>query len=110
MSCILLFTIEPIVGGQRLNTNPPDTGVYRIWYEGQKSILAYIGESSNISSRLYNHKQTFGEGALFAYTEQSDLDASHKRQEIEADLIGAYYLEVGKAPLVQFGHTQNVPS
>jgi hypothetical protein len=68
-----------------------------------------IGESSNISSRLYNHEQTFGEDACFAYAERSDLDASHKRREIETDLIGAYYLDVGEAPLAQFGHTENIP-
>jgi len=45
---------------QRLNPNPPDTGVCRIQYEGQASTVAYIGESSNVPSRLYNHKQTFG--------------------------------------------------
>jgi hypothetical protein len=71
--------------------------------------LAYIGESSNIPSRLYNHEQTFGEDALFACAERSDLDTSHKRKEIETDLIGAYYLEVGEAPLVQFGHKENLP-
>lgn len=100
---------EPYRFEQRLNADPPDTGVYRIWYEGQDSTLAYIGESSNIASRLYSHEQTFGENALFAYAERSDLNASHKRQEIETDLIGAYYLEVGEAPLVQFGYTENIP-
>jgi hypothetical protein len=100
---------EPYRLEERLDADPPDTGVYRIWYEGQASTLAYIGESSNIPSRLYNHEQTFGKNALFAYADRSDLDASHKRQEIETDLIGAYYLEVGKVPLAQFGHTENVP-
>jgi hypothetical protein len=95
---------------ERLDANLPDTGVYRIWYEGQDSTLAYIGESSNIASRLYNHERTFGEEALFAYAERSDLNGSHKRKEIETDLIGVYYLEVGEAPLAQFGHTENVPS
>ena len=100
---------EPYRLAERLDAAPPDTGVYRIWYEGQDSTLAYIGESSNISSRLYSHEQTYGEDALFAYAKRSDLDASHKREEIETDLIGAYYLEVGEAPLAQFGHTENVP-
>jgi hypothetical protein len=100
---------EPYRLEDRLDANPPDTGVYRIWYEEDDSLLAYIGESSNISSRLYNHEQTFGEGALFAYAERGDLDASHKRKEIETDLVGAYYLQVGEAPLAQFGHTEKVP-
>jgi hypothetical protein len=77
----------------------PQMRVYRIWYEGHESTLAYIGESSNIASRLYNHEQTFGENALFAYAERSDLDASHKREEIETDIIGAYYLEVCRCVL-----------
>ena len=80
-----------------------------IWYEEQDSTLAYIGESSNIASRLYNHEETFGEDAFFSYAERSDLDASHKRKEIETDLIGAYYLAVGEAPLAQFGDTECVP-
>lgn len=93
---------------ERLDADPPDTG-YRIWYEEQESTLAYIGESSNIASRLYNREQTLGEDALFAYAERSDLGASHKREEIETDLIGAYYLEIEEAPLAQFGYTENVP-
>jgi hypothetical protein len=100
---------EPYRLAERLNTDPPNTGIYRIWYEGQESTVAYIGESGNISSRLYNHEQTFGEKALFAYAERSDLNASHKREEIETDLIGTYYLEFGEAPLAQFGHTENLP-
>ena len=94
---------------ERLNADPPDTGVYRIWYEGSGSPLAYIGESSNISSRLYSHEQTYGEDALFAYAERTGIDASDKREEIETDLLGAYYLEVGEAPLAQFGYTEQVP-
>lgn len=70
---------EPYSLEQRLEADPPHTGVYRIWYEEQESALTYIGESSNTSSRLYNHEQTFGGDALFAYAERSDLDASHKR-------------------------------
>ena len=41
---------------ERLDANPPDTGVYRIWYKRQDSTLAYIGESSNIASRLHNRE------------------------------------------------------
>jgi ribonuclease HI len=38
---------EPYRLTERLDANPPDTGVYRIWYEGKDSTLAYIGESTN---------------------------------------------------------------
>jgi len=87
---------EPYRFAERLEAGPPDTGLYRIWYEEQDSVLAYIGESSNILLHLRDHEKTFGEDALFAYAEWSGLDASHKREEIETDLIGAYYLVVGE--------------
>jgi hypothetical protein len=48
--------------------------------------------------------------ALLIYFDISQtLDASHKRQEAETDLIGAYYLEVGEAPLAQFGYRDDLP-
>jgi hypothetical protein len=62
----------------------------------------------NIPSCLYKHEQNFGQDALFAYAERSDLGASHKREEIKTDLIGAYHLAVEEAPLAQFGHRENV--
>lgn len=51
----------------------------------------------------------FGENVLFAYVKRGDLNASHKRKEIETDPIGEYYLEVGEAPSVQYGYTENSP-
>ncbi len=100
---------EPYRLEQRLEANPPDTGLYRIWYDEHESRLAYIGESSNIPSRLYNHEDTYGGEALFAYARRTELDAPHKRKEVETDCLGAYYLAVGEAPLSQFGHTDSVP-
>jgi hypothetical protein len=35
-----------------------------------------------------------------------DIDASQKWKK--TDLIGAYYIEVGEAPLAQFGNTENI--
>ena len=94
---------------QRLDAAPPNNGLYRIWYDYSNLPLAYIGESSALPSRLYTHESVFGGDAQFAYVERSDLDAAHKRKEIETDLLGAYYLATGVAPLAQFGHTENVP-
>lgn len=37
-----------------------------------------------------------------------DLDAAYKRTEIEIDLIGAYYLTEGIAPIAQFGHEERL--
>lgn len=88
---------------QRLDVNPPDNGLYRIWHGNNAPPLTYIGESSNISSRLYNHEQVYGGDALFSYVERIDLDASHKRSEIETDLIGAHFLAVNEPPAAQFG-------
>ena len=98
---------EPNRLAERLDADPPDMGLYRIWYEGQEPELSYIGKSGNTASRLYNHEQTFGEDALFSYAERGDLNGSHKRKEVETDLTGAYYLAVGEA-LLQFGQTENI--
>jgi hypothetical protein len=93
----------------RIEADPPDEGLYRIWDEDATAPLAYIGESSNISSRLYKHENTYGGDALFAFATREDLDAAHKRSEVETDLIGAYYLSTGEAPLAQYGYTEALP-
>lgn len=72
--------------------------------------MAYVGESSNVPRRLYNHQQTFGDHALFAYAEDTTLNAAHKRVEVETDLIGAHHLAHGSPPLAQFGHDENLPN
>lgn len=93
----------------RLAANPPKNGLYRIWYEDSPLPLAYLGQSKNIPSRLYEHEATFGENTLFAYSEQANLVASHRREEIERDLIGAHYLGQNTTPLAQFGYTERLP-
>jgi hypothetical protein len=95
---------DPYPLADRLDASPPRNGLYRIWYEGEVPPLAYIGESSNIPSRLYNHQQTFGGDALFATVDRPDLDARHKRQEIETELIGTHYIQHDRTPLAQFGY------
>lgn len=99
---------EPYRLADRLDADPPDVGLYRIWYEGDTPPLAYIGESSNISRRLYKHETTYGEDALFAYASRPDLDAPHKREEAECDLIGAHYIAHRDPPRSQFGYTERV--
>lgn len=94
---------------QRKDVSPPDSGVYRIWYDGQAPPLAYVGESSNLSSRFYTHEKNYGSDALFSFVRRTDLDAQHKRREIETDLIGAHYLECGCPPLTQYGRKEAVP-
>jgi hypothetical protein len=94
---------EPHRLADRLDAEPPDVGLYRIWFEGDAPPLAYIGESSNISRRLYKHESTYGGDVLFAYASRPDLDAQHKREEAECDLIGAHYVAYEDSPQAQFG-------
>lgn len=87
----------------RLDVSPPDTGLYRIWHDDQAPTLAYVGESSNLPRRLYNHENDFGGDALASLVPRPDLDAQHKRLEIETELIGAHYLAHDQPPVEQFG-------
>lgn len=89
----------------RLDANPPDVGLYRLWDSGRVPPLTYIGESSNISRRLYTHEDTYGPEVLFSYTARPDLDDQNKREEAEIDLIGGHYISTGYSPLAQFGST-----
>jgi hypothetical protein len=99
---------EPYRLADRLDADPPNIGLYRIWFEGDAPPLAYIGESSNISRRLYKYESTYGGDALFAYASRPDLDAQHKREEAECDLIGAHYLGHGHPPKAQFGFSERI--
>lgn len=94
---------EPFRLRDRLDVSPPDTGLYRIWHDDQITTLVYIGESSRLPRRLYNHEKDFGGGALESFVARPDLDAQHKRLEIETELIGAHYLAHDQPPTGQFG-------
>lgn len=89
---------------ERLDADPPDLGLYRIWFPDQSPPLVYIGMSSNISRRLYKHEKTYGGDALFAYAGRPDLEYAHQRGEAETDLIGAHYIAHGHPPQAQFGY------
>lgn len=86
----------------RLSVSPPDTGLYRIWRENKAPPLVYIGESSSISRRLYNHEDEFGADAFCSFVARPDLDAQHKRLEIETELLGAHFHAHGQPPAEQF--------
>jgi excinuclease UvrABC nuclease subunit len=77
---------EPFRLRERLDVSPPATGLYRIWRDG--SPLTYIGESSDLPDRLYSHDKEYGSDALVSYADRPDLNAQHKRLEIETELIG----------------------
>lgn len=93
---------EPFRLRDRLDISPPDTGLYRIWHNDQAPPLAYLGESSSLPRRLYNHEKDFGGDALASFVARPELDAPHKRLEIETELIGAHYLAHDQPPTEQF--------
>jgi hypothetical protein len=99
---------EPYRLADRLDADPPDVGLYRIWYEEDSPPLAYIGETSDFTRRLREHEDTYGSKALFSFVSRPDLDAPHKREEAECDLIGAHYLACRVAPRAQFGHADRL--
>lgn len=83
-----------------LTVTASDTaGVYRI-ISGSR--LAYVGESSNLESRLAHHRrdQRFS-GSLYSYHEMSGV-LSHQLLERETDLIGSYFLKIGEPPWSQY--------
>lgn len=81
---------------------PQTDGVYRFTHQTSADGLYYIGESTNLRSRLYRHRRNRTEPLTFSYATLPDHDAQHKRQEVETELIGAYWLATDNAPTEQF--------
>lgn len=81
---------------------PKADGLYRIWQKGAAPPLDYIGQSSNLRSRLYSHRRSRDGELLFSYTTLDKHDAQHKREEVETELIGAHWLAVEQSPQSQF--------
>lgn len=93
---------EPYRLEDRLDPAFPDEGVYKIWYQDEVPPLAYIGETSDFTGRLRRHESTFGSEAFFSVATSDDIEAKHKRTEVETDLIGAHYLTTNRPPRSQF--------
>lgn len=81
---------------------PPQPGLYRIWDPDRPSPLEYVGETANLKSRLYRHRRNREKHLQYNYVEWAELDAKHKREEAETDLLGAHWLAVGKSPRDQY--------
>lgn len=92
----------------RLEAELPDAGVYRIWYEDDSPLLAYVGETSAFTGRLRQHEKTFSGEARFSIATPEGMGANHKRTEVETDLIGAHYIVHGRTPLAQFGNGDDI--
>lgn len=81
---------------------PTEGGLYRIWSDGDAPPFEYVGQSSNLRSRLYTHRRNRGEELFFSYVQLPRLDAQHKLLEAETELIGAHWLTCGESPADQF--------
>ncbi len=81
---------------------PADDGLYRIWQEGEAPPVEYIGQSSNLKSRIYRHRRNRDGELIFSYSKLGQHNAQHKREEVETELVGVHWLEVGKSPRDQF--------
>lgn len=80
---------------------PTDNGLYRIKTDTDEK-LTYIGQSSNLRSRLRTHAKTYPDDAVVQLAVRSELDARYKREEIETELIGVHYTITGHPPFNQF--------
>lgn len=77
-------------------------GVYRIWNLDNAPPLEYVGETANLKSRLYTHRRNRSGELRFSYVRFPKLDAKHKREEVESDLLGAHWLACQSSPRDQY--------
>ena len=78
---------------------PSMPGVYRL-VDGQN--VVYLGESNELSARLQSHHRNYRFEALSASWVVMEGAFPHHLREREADLIGAFYKQVGKPPKFQY--------
>lgn len=78
-------------------------GVYRI-IDLEKNSIIYIGESKTLQSRLSTHCKApwSTPSPYFSFAQPKGMDASHRRHEIEVDLIGAFYFKNQSSPKEQY--------
>lgn len=77
---------------------PEASGLYRLWRPDGGLPLEYIGQSSNLNSRLYRHRRNREADLLVTYATLPRADARHKREEVETELIGAHWFANGAGP------------
>ncbi len=82
---------------------PVTAGVYKL-IDDQGRLL-YVGESANLNSRVWSHRQRRwgGREVLFSICSLPELRIACQRLEIENDLIAGYYAATKHAPAFQFG-------
>lgn len=80
---------------------PTSNCVYRLWNQSAPP-LEYLGQNSNLESRLYRHRRQRDGPLQVSYATLSAHDAQHTREEIETELIGAHWLATDTSPADQF--------
>lgn len=81
---------------------PDHAGVYRIWHSDDSPPLEYIGETANLKSRLYSHRRSRDQELVYSYVARLKLEAKHKREEAETDLLGAHWFAFRQASRDQY--------
>ena len=84
-----------------------EAGVYQL-FDASSSQLLYIGQSSNLLSRLSTHAISAigGPPIVFTFSALPDVQLEHQLLEIENDLIGGYYHLAKQPPGFQFAKTR----
>jgi len=81
---------------------PEAPALYRIMSADGQNIV-YIGESISLRSRLAQHCRNFGkQGCQFSFVAINENVAKFQLQELETDLLAAYYEQTKSSPKFQF--------
>lgn len=89
--------LEDVQGGI-----PATSGVYKIWDPAVGTPLEYIGESTNLKSRIYRHRRERDGTLQLAFATLPRANVRHKLLEVEGELVGAHWLACEAAPRDQF--------
>lgn len=81
---------------------PSAAGLYRLWNPESVPPLEYVGETADLKSRLYSHRRNRAAHLRFSFVRFPELDARHKREEVESDLLGAHWLACQESPRDQY--------
>lgn len=78
-------------------------GIYRI-IDLDNNTIIYLGESKTLRSRLSTHCKAPWSTTkpYFSFAQPKGMAASHRRHELEVDLIGAFYCKYKRPPLEQY--------
>jgi hypothetical protein len=82
--------------------HPTAPGLYRIFLAGSDR-LAYVGETSNLRSRLRRHaRRDWGMDSRVSVVTISEERPDYHRAELESDLLGGHFEQTGEPPTYQY--------